>query len=60
MSADVGEAQDNKGGAEESTHMHFVGGKSGRCADGVVEGLFKTVRGGGGDDPYALRWGKVR
>ena len=36
MSTDVGEVKDGKGGAGEMTREHFVGGKSGECADGVV------------------------
>ena len=35
MSADVAEVKDGKGEAGEATHVHFVGGKSGGCANGV-------------------------
>ena len=36
MSADVGEVKDVKGEAGEMIHVHFVGGKSDGCAEGVV------------------------
>ena len=36
MSADVGEVKDGKGEAGEAAHVHFVGGNSGGCTDGVV------------------------
>ena len=36
MSAGVGEVKNGRGGAGETTHVYFVGGKSGGCANGVV------------------------
>ena len=36
MSADVGEVNDGKRKVGKTTHVRFVGGKAGGCADGVV------------------------
>ena len=36
VSADVEGVKDGKGEARETIHVHFLGSKSGGCADGVV------------------------